>query len=219
MLANINKTLGINPISTTAYNPKANWLIERFHRTLKAALIARGNSWLQDLPMALFGIHMHPDENGSSTYSRVFGEQTLLPRIVVQSGSMEEVNKALQRLQCPHNMPRSRIVKQQVDSKLDSSTHVWLQLDRVKRSLEAPYRQTFTLEIRGQPNTVSIERLKAAVLPKSTDTETQKDRDKDAVSTNDSKNNHQNIEVTDSAKMTQSGRRVQFSEKKDYLYF
>ena len=179
--------------------------------------------------MALFGIHMHPDENGSSPYSRVFGEQPLLQRILVQSGSMEEVNKALQRLQCPYNMPRSRIVKQQVDSKLDSSTHVWLRLDRVKRSLEAPYQgpykvlqrhgQTFTLEIRGQPNTVSVERLKAAVLPKSTDTVTQKDRDKDAVSTNDSKDNHQNIEVTDGAKMTRSGRRVQFSEKKDYLYF
>ena len=40
----LNKILGINHIRTSAYNPRANGIVERAHRTLKTALKARGNN-------------------------------------------------------------------------------------------------------------------------------------------------------------------------------
>ena len=119
--------------------------------------------------MALLGIDMQPDDSGSSPYSYVFGEQPFLSCIAVQTDSVEEVNKALQRLQCPYNIPRSRKVKQQINNMLSNSCVV--AAGQSKNPSDAPYQgpfkvllhrdQTFTLEIRGQPNTVSIERLNA----------------------------------------------------------
>ena len=42
--AELGKTLSIKNINTTAYHPQANGLVERFHRTLKASLMATGLS-------------------------------------------------------------------------------------------------------------------------------------------------------------------------------
>ena len=42
---------------TTAYHPSVNELVERFHRQLKAALMARSsNTWVLKLPLVLLGI-------------------------------------------------------------------------------------------------------------------------------------------------------------------
>ena len=56
--AELGKTLSIKNINTTAYHPQANGLVERFHRTLKAALMATGEatSWMGRLPHVLLGI-------------------------------------------------------------------------------------------------------------------------------------------------------------------
>jgi transposase InsO family protein len=43
---------------TTAYNPAANGLVERFHRTLKAAIICHADQqWTEALPLVRLGIH------------------------------------------------------------------------------------------------------------------------------------------------------------------
>ena len=38
------KKQGVQNITTTAYHPQANGMVERIHRTLKAALCARGGA-------------------------------------------------------------------------------------------------------------------------------------------------------------------------------
>ena len=50
--------LGVASLSTTAYHPQANGLVERMHRQLKAALKARLNdaSWMDELPLVLLGM-------------------------------------------------------------------------------------------------------------------------------------------------------------------
>jgi len=46
------RTLGMQHKKTTAYQPQANGLVERFHRQLKEALQAHGSAddWLEHLP-------------------------------------------------------------------------------------------------------------------------------------------------------------------------
>ena len=66
LLTNFTKFLGIHQIRTSSYNPKANGMVERAHRTLKAALRSRADDWLEQLPYVLLGLRMRPDSDGSS---------------------------------------------------------------------------------------------------------------------------------------------------------
>ena len=53
------QSLGIKFNMTTAYNPQANGLVERWHRQLKASLKARleeYDAWMDALPFVLLGL-------------------------------------------------------------------------------------------------------------------------------------------------------------------
>lgn len=52
------KVMGIDKIRTTAFHPQSNGMIERWHRSMKAALIARlsSESWVNELPTVLLGL-------------------------------------------------------------------------------------------------------------------------------------------------------------------
>ncbi|GFN76420.1 Pol polyprotein [Plakobranchus ocellatus] len=58
----IARRLGVKVRRTTAFHPQANGMVERFHRTLNAALKARltGNNWVAELPWVLLGRRTHP---------------------------------------------------------------------------------------------------------------------------------------------------------------
>ena len=79
------KTIGFCRLRTTAYHPQSNGQIERFHRTLKEALMSAKSDWLRALPIVLFGIRMKPDENGISALSATTGLDVLIPNSIVNS--------------------------------------------------------------------------------------------------------------------------------------
>ncbi|KRY08755.1 Short transient receptor potential channel 5 [Trichinella patagoniensis] len=60
----LNKMLGCQHISVSSYHPQANGIVERFHRQLKASLIAHmhsaGVNWTTALPLELLGIRTAP---------------------------------------------------------------------------------------------------------------------------------------------------------------
>ncbi|XP_066982190.1 uncharacterized protein [Macrobrachium rosenbergii] len=55
--------LGTTHHTTAAYNPAANGLVERFHRSLKASLMARCTTedWKHQLPWVLLGLRTTPE--------------------------------------------------------------------------------------------------------------------------------------------------------------
>ena len=120
---NLNQALGINHIRTSAYNPRANGVIERSHRTLKTALKARGRYWLHQLPVVLLGLRMRPDEDGTCAFSRLTGEQPLVPHIVPSNFNLTELSIALHKLPFSYKPPRSvsRAVHMPESQRLQSS--------------------------------------------------------------------------------------------------
>ena len=64
LFSELSKVVGFHRLRTTAYHPQCNGIIERAHRTLKTAIIARGESWLSALPIVLLGIRSTPNESG-----------------------------------------------------------------------------------------------------------------------------------------------------------
>ncbi|MBM3938427.1 MAG: DDE-type integrase/transposase/recombinase [Sphingomonadales bacterium] len=81
------KTLGIQHIMTTSYHPQGNGLVERFHRSLKAALRARCDRglWWDHLPWALLGLRAAPKEEAKvSAAEAAFGIPLRLPGQVLE---------------------------------------------------------------------------------------------------------------------------------------
>lgn len=60
----LGKLSGISIHHTTAYNAEANDMLERFHKTLKAALTDRcsNSTWFSQLPWVILGLRTTPKE-------------------------------------------------------------------------------------------------------------------------------------------------------------
>ena len=73
--------LGIEKWRTSPYNPKANSLIENFHRPLKAAIVAhKTRSWTEVLPTILLGFRCALKEDIDATPAElVYGTTLRLP--------------------------------------------------------------------------------------------------------------------------------------------
>ena len=82
LFSQFHKFFGSNQIHSSSYHPQSNGILERFHRTLKTALIARGNTdrWKYDLPIILLGLRASLKEDmGCSPAELVYGQPLRLP--------------------------------------------------------------------------------------------------------------------------------------------
>lgn len=84
--------LGIHNIRTTAYHPQSNGKVERFHRTLKASIMATtdGNRqcWTKVISSVLLYLRNCPDSSGFSPAQKVFGADLAIPSAVFHKPEM-----------------------------------------------------------------------------------------------------------------------------------
>lgn len=177
----LSTLVGFHRLRTCAYRPQTNGIIERQHRTIKSAIMARKQNWLTALPIVLLGLRNIPNEDGYSPSLAVTGTSFLLPRQMLDTETQleftsDKVRKLatemykldMQKLSQSflHSIPKDYVPKD-----LKKCSHVWLRVDRVRRPLEAPYSgpfkvvsrhsKYFTIELpNGHPSNVSIDRLK-----------------------------------------------------------
>ena len=80
--------LGVQHITTTAYHPQSNGIVERFHRQLKDSLRARLASadWPSHLPWVLLGLRSAPKEDHNvSSAELLYGVPIALPGELVDT--------------------------------------------------------------------------------------------------------------------------------------
>lgn len=181
------KLLGVKRSRTTAYHPESNGMIERWHRSLKAALTARmeeNSSWLEELPTVLLGLRAAiKAESEVSAAELMYGQVIRLPGdfyVTSQSSNYLEPSAYVEKLRntfanikpIPHRKNNHRKIF--VFKELNNCSHVFIRNDMVRKPLtptyNGPYRvlqrnnKTFKVQLPNRQVEVSIDRLKPAFL-------------------------------------------------------
>lgn len=181
----LSKLLGIEKLRTSPYNPKANGLVENWHRPLKAAIKAhKNNSWTEVLPTILLGFRASLKEDLNATPAElVYGSTLRLPGDFFDSSTSikdPSIYVAKLREHFQSFKPKPTKVHSRntvfVHKELDKCSHVFVRCDTVRRSLQPPYDgpfpivsrndKTFTLLVKGKPTVIRIDRLKPAFIAK-----------------------------------------------------
>lgn len=179
----LSKLLGIERKRTNSYNPQMNGMIERFHRSLKAALMCKfETSWSKSLPIIMLGLRSAFKEDFNATPAElVFGEAIRLPSdMFIQSKLFKPQNEFIVDLKSHFDKispkPVSRHGKETifVSKDLNTCTHVFVRTDAVRVSLQSPYEgpflvvkrfeKYFVLYIKGKRMNVNLNRLKPCFI-------------------------------------------------------
>ncbi|CAL8102051.1 unnamed protein product [Calicophoron daubneyi] len=177
------KLLGTNRIRTTSYHPRSNGVVERMHRTLKAAIRSQETEcWPELIPLVLLGMRTALKQDlKCSSAEMVYGTTLRLPGEFFSESSepnadapayarrlcryMQKVAPAKTRIQeCRTYIPKD----------LSDCTHVFVRVEAVRRPLQQPYEgpfrviakkeKTFKVERAGRTENITIDRLKPAYV-------------------------------------------------------
>ncbi|XP_066974326.1 uncharacterized protein [Macrobrachium rosenbergii] len=179
------RLLGTMHHTTTAYNPAANGLVKRFHRSLKASLMARctAEDWKYQLPWVLLGLRTAPRADGSlSTAEKTYNESlVVLGKLVTE----DRHNPSVQRLRdvVGKFAPCKRTYTDRLATftlpRLASTTHVFVRDDAIRPPLTRPYRgpfrmlernnKAFLIALYRRNDWVSIDCVKPALPEEDTD--------------------------------------------------
>lgn len=179
------KLIGAQKTRTTAYHPQSNGIVERMHRTLKAALMCSPKSWLEILPTVLLGlrtsfkedIQASPAEMLYGTCLRIPGEFFVSADLPPDPQIFVEKHREYMRGIRPTPTAHHSKAKVFILKDLNTCSHVWLRCDHIKAPLEPPYQgpyevierltdRIYKIKIRGEEKNISVERLKPCYINK-----------------------------------------------------
>ena len=182
--------LGTATNTTTSNHPQSNGLVERMHRTMKAALKAKLESdpnWIDVLPVVILGMRAAVKQDlNCSAAEMVFGEALRLPGEFFVSADgdcaadpafvVDLRQKMRQMRPVPPVWHGGEARRNYVPRELAAATHVFV---RVRGPLQSPYQGPFKVidrqgkfykrDLGTRQDTVSIDRLKPAFLEEATD--------------------------------------------------
>ena len=172
------KRLGIQHVTTTAYHPQSNGLVERFHRQLKDSLRARlaTADWPSHLPWVLLGLRAAPKEDHNvSAAELLYGVPLALPGELVETAEPPATD-FLENLRRPSplSLPVRPFSGHQLNKgapdRLASAAFVFVRRGAPGPPLsplyDGPYKvvgreeKVFTLQLGGREEKVSVDRLK-----------------------------------------------------------
>ena len=176
--------LGTTRIRTTAYHPASNGLVERLHRQLKSSLTTYDTPrWTECLPFVLLGIRTAVKADlGCSTAELVYGTTLRLPgQFVAPPRPQHDIDPTsyvsrLRQYMCDMRPPstRAQTKPSYIHPDINTSSHVFIRDDTVRKPLQPAYRgpfpvlrrtdKFFVIDYDGKHDTVSIDRLKPAYL-------------------------------------------------------
>lgn len=175
--------LGIFRTRTTSYHPTSNGIVERFHRSLKAALRAKlnGPNWYDELPIVLLGLRASFKEDiNASPAEMTFGTTLRLPGEFFTAPDDNELPPAsflphLRQVMTdlrPSQTTWHRSHKCHVPSELESANEVFIREDGIHKTLKRPYHgpyhvlekgpKFFKVDFGHRTDYVSVDRLKPA---------------------------------------------------------
>ncbi|XP_076764840.1 uncharacterized protein LOC143431789 [Xylocopa sonorina] len=178
----LNAFLGSTHLRITAYHPAATGLVQRLHRQLKAAIRCHNDErWTDSLPIVLLGIRSaYRDDLKVSTAELVYGQNLRLlgeffNNIKTDNREPPDTIKELRAyFRDIRPIPGTRHGQQKmfIHKDLETSSHVFVRVDAVKRPLQHPYEgpfpvvsrsnKTYIIRLRGKDTTVSVDHLKPA---------------------------------------------------------
>lgn len=179
----LNEILGIQHFRTTAYHAQANGIIERFHRSLKAALKTKLSvDWVDELPLILLGARsVIKDDLKASPAELVFGQTLALPGQFFDEAASRTIDadlvlkfKETMRKIRPTTTSHHDTPKVFIHPKLKESKFVFIRTDSLRTALQPPYKgpyevlkpgdKVFKVLVNGKADSVSVDRLKPAFV-------------------------------------------------------
>lgn len=184
----LTKTLGAEKIRTTSYHPQSNGLVERWHRSMKAALKARltpNKHWIDELPTIMLGLRaaLRTDTQVSAA-ELTYGQCLRLPSDFFTEASADvprmdhdyvsSLRRTISSLKPVPAQPHSNKQVPFVHPDLQQCENVFVRVDAVKKPLQPPYdgpypvlkrgNKMFTIQLPGRQAVISIDRLKPAYI-------------------------------------------------------
>ena len=166
---------------TTAYNPEANGMVERLHRTLKQALMSRCKShdWFYHLPWVMLGLRTTPKEGlDVSCAEMVYGEPLVVPGEFFpcdlnEQRNLNRLHRQLDQFK-PFQQTKSNKRSQYIPKTLYDSPFVFIRNDGHRPPLTHPYRgpfkvierkqKAFKIKMGNRTDWESVDRVKPAYL-------------------------------------------------------
>ena len=142
------KFLGCELINTTSYNPKANGIVERYHRVLKASIKAQKqpSDWYSNLGWILLGLRTTiRNDMDFSPAEMLYGSSLRIPGEFLSPQKEQSHIEYVQQLQSFVQTLKPTPIRKHpprsvyVDRKLSTCSHVFVRHDADKIGLQRPY--------------------------------------------------------------------------------